>query len=304
VDLSTVHYGKSVLFSNNELCVLAKGTDDTLSTNGAHLLFYDLDGNYLRGTDYPDLDWDFPVSFCIPVSGGYTFVTDIHPVIKHTDQYGETLWTQSIYVTPNDWHKGYCIRTTMDSGYIFCGWDGYYEYEPDGRLVDYQEGWLARFDSEGNELWNINNTISVNHHYYSCLQLPEGGYIACGSYGVFEYMTDEPTDSRGSTGFLVRYAPETGISEPDPTGSLTLEVTPNPCSSVLSVSFAQPETGHVSVQIYNLSGRLVSTISEESFPAGNSVVEWEVPDGAPSGCYIVQLETEQECTAESIVLLR
>jgi hypothetical protein len=192
----------------------------------------------------------------------------------------------------------------MDSGYIFCGWDGYYEYEPYGRFVDYQEGWLARFDSEGNELWNFNNTISVNHHFYSCLQLPEGGYIACGSYGVFEYMTDENDGSRGSTGFLVRYAPETGISEPDVSTNPSLAVSPNPCSSVLSVSFEQPEARYASVQIIDLSGRLVSTIADEYLPAGNSSVEWAVPEELTSGCYFVQYNSEFGSRTESVALIR
>jgi hypothetical protein len=106
--------------------MLAKGLSDSLPTYGPHLLFYDLDGDYLRGTDYGDvLEYLFPADMCIASDGGYTFTTKYFPPVWHTDQYGETLWWQSIYVTPNDWHKGYCIRRTMDSGYIFSGWTGY-----------------------------------------------------------------------------------------------------------------------------------------------------------------------------------
>ncbi len=131
----------------------------------------------------------------------------------------------------------------MDSGYIFSGWDGYNVYEPDGNAVDYQEGWLVRFDSDGNELWNINNLVSVDHHFYSCLQLPQGGYMACGTWG--------------GSGYLVRYAPETGIASPDPASSLSLEVSPNPFNSVLSASFNLPEENQATLTVYDLYGRTV-----------------------------------------------
>jgi hypothetical protein len=88
---TSVHYGQSILYEGNELCILAKGTDDTLITNGPHLLFYDLEGNYIRGTDYPELYLEYPVDMCPASDGGYTFVTKTQCVIWHTDQYGETL---------------------------------------------------------------------------------------------------------------------------------------------------------------------------------------------------------------------
>ncbi len=191
------NYGKSVLFSDDELCVLAMGEDDTLITLGPHLLFYNLDGNYLRGTNY--ITNSLPVDFCLASDGGYTFVTAVNCFIWHTDSYGETLWYNEIYVSPNDQHEGFCIRQTMDGGYIFSGWDGYSQFEPDdedgiagfdsqtdymqaSNTIDYKEGWLVRFDSEGNELWNINNLVSHNDSFNSCLQLPEGGYIGSIQY--------------------------------------------------------------------------------------------------------------------------
>ncbi|RKZ02978.1 hypothetical protein DRQ21_07110 [Candidatus Fermentibacteria bacterium] len=204
----------------------------------------------------------------------------------------------------------------MDSGYIFSGWDGYYEYEPDGNLTDYEEGWLARFDSEGNELWNINNTISVNHAFYSVVQLPEGGYMACGTYNVWESMngnddqwTHSPLEgmdgaSRGSTGFLVRYAPETGIAEPEPQGTLQLEAFPNPFSSVLSVSFNLPESGEASILVYDLSGRLVDTVADEIFPAGENTVQWTVPEGVSSGCYLIRYNAGLESGVKTVVLIK
>jgi len=287
---NSTDYGKSVLFNNNELCVLAHGLTDSLPTFGPHLLFYDLEGNYLRGTDYLELYYEFPADMCLASDGGLTFVTKTNCVILHTNQYGETLWSHDIYISPNDQHEGFCIRQTYDSGYIFSGWDGYFEYEPGGKVIDYQEGWLVRFDSEGNELWNINNTVSVDDHFYSCLQLPQGGYMACGTWG--------------GSGYLVRYAPETGIEEPEPASAVRMNVSPNPFGSSLSVSFNLPEAGNASIRIFDLSGRLISTVADGQFPAGTNTVEWAAPEDVSSGCYLIQYNSANGTLTDTVALIK
>lgn len=288
-------WGKTVLFDNNELCVLAHGLTESLPTYGPHLLFYDLEGNYIRGTDYPELYYIFPGDMCIASDSGFIFVTKTFPSISHTDQYGEIMWRHSIEANPNDENEGHCIRQTMDGGYVFSGWDGYFEgpwddSESGGNTLDYKEGWLVRFDADGNELWNFNNTVSHDDFFYSCVQLPEGGYITGGTWT--------------GTGYLVRYAPETGIEGGDVIPGITLEATPNPFNGSLSVNFTLSELGHVNLEVYDLSGRLVQRLlSEESVPGLHSV-DWSPDTSVPSGCYLVRLVTSDGTAIENCVHLR
>lgn len=292
---SIENYGKTVLFNNDELVVLAKGTDETLTTQGPHLLFYDLEGNYIRGTNYPELNYILPGDMCIASDSGFIFVTKTFPSISHTDQYGEIMWRHSIEADPNDENEGHCIRPTMDGGYVFSGWDGYFEgpwddSEFEGNTLDYMEGWLVRFDADGNELWNFNNTVSANHHFYSCLQLPEGGYMASGTWG--------------GSGYLVRYAPETGIEGGDVIPSITLEATPNPFSGSLSVNFTLSELGHVNLEVFDLSGRLVQRLLSEEANTGLHSVDWNPDASVPSGCYLLRLVCAEETVSRRCVLLR
>ena len=292
---SIENYGKTVLFNNDELVVLAKGTDDTLATQGPHLLFYDLEGNYLRGTDYPELHYKFPADMCYASDGGYTFVTKTQCVIWHTDQYGETLWWKSVYITPNDQHEAFCIRPTMDGGYVFSGWDGYFEGPWDdsdsgGNTLDYKEGWLVRFDADGNELWNFNNTVSHHNFFYSCVQLPEGGYITGGTWT--------------GTGYLVRYAPETCIEGGGVVPGITLEATPNPFSGSLSVSFSLSEPSQVNLEVYDLSGRLVQRLLSEEVLSGQHSTVWSPGESITTGCYLIWLVTSEGTATENCVHLR
>lgn len=292
---SIENYGKTILFNNDELVVLAKGTDDTLTTQGPHLLFYDLEGNYIRGTDYPELNYIFPGDMCLASDSGFIFVTKTFPSISHTDQYGEIMWRHSIEANPNDENEGHCIRQTMDGGYVFSGWDGYFEGPWDdgrsgGNTIDYKEGWLVRFDADGNELWNFNNTVSHDDFFYSCVQLPEGGYITGGTWT--------------GTGYLVRYAPETGIEGGDVISGITLEATPNPFRGSLSVNFTLSELEHVNLEVYDLSGRLLqSLLSEEAVPGLHSV-DWNPDTSVPSGCYLLRLVCAEETVSRRCVLLR
>lgn len=298
-------WGKTVLFSNDELCVLAHGLTDSLPTYGPHLLFYDLDGNYLHGTDYPELYYIFPGDMCTASDSGFIFVTNTFPSISHTDQLGEIMWRHSIESSPNDENAGFCIRQTMDGGYLFSGWDGYFPGPLDEVLseseypfgnpspentVDYKEGWLVRFDADGNELWNFNNVVSHDNFFYSCVQLPQGGYITGGTWG--------------GDGYLVRYSPETGIGEPEAASALRMNVSPNPFSSSLSVSFSLPEAMEATLTVFDLCGRVVGEVADDLYPQGISTIEWIPPDNLGSGCYLAMLNAADASVTRNCVLLR
>ncbi len=291
------NWGKSILYADDMLCILTNGADDTLTTYGSHLLFYDLDGNYLYGSDYPNLYQYKPGDLCKASDGGVTFVTKTLPVIWHTDQFGETLWWHNIPTQPANTHEGFCIRQTMDSGYIFSGWTGWWQWpddDPNAPILQVdtgstQEAWLVRYSEEGEYLWGIAEERGDNYHYYSCLQLPQGGYMACGTWG--------------GSGYLARYAPETGIEETEPAPASEMNITPNPFNSTLSVSFTLREAMNVSLTVYDLSGRLVNTVTTALFPAGNNIVNWTSPEGLSSGCYLIRLDSPNGSITKNCILL-
>jgi len=163
----------------------------------------------------------------------------------------------------------------MDGGYIYGG-----QNTPDPDVPGSQySGMIVKFDSDGQEMWRDyvydSNCISIN----SIRQLSQGGYIAAG-YG-----------SRGQ-GLLFRYAPEVGIEEGS---SLPAQVTlhqplPNPFTSNLSVSYSLPESMHISVSVYDVSGRLVGELENSVMDEGEYTVMWDA-GVLPSGCYLVRLIT-------------
>ena len=72
-------------------------------------------------------------------------------------------------------------------------------------------------------------------------------------------------------------------------------VYPNPFNPTTTVEFSVPKQGPVSVRVYDLQGRQVSTLTNESLPAGLYRVKWDGRDrqgrGAASGIYFATIES-------------
>jgi len=81
------------------------------------------------------------------------------------------------------------------------------------------------------------------------------------------------------------------------------EAFPNPFNTMTSVSISLPEESMVSVQIFDLSGRLVYTLLNELHPAGRNSISWNSRD-ASSGVYMIRMKTPDFCSVRKIVLMR
>ena len=70
---------------------------------------------------------------------------------------------------------------------------------------------------------------------------------------------------------------------------------PNPFNPNTKIEFKVPANEHVSINVYNLEGRLVKTLINQNMVSGQHVVEWNGTNqfGAKvaSGMYIYQLKT-------------
>ena len=99
----------------------------------------------------------------------------------------------------------------------------------------------------------------------------------------------------------------TGISL-EPTRLLELTVTPNPFVSTASISFKLSESGFTSIVIYDLAGRIVSTLVNNEMPAGEKSVQWngENDNGAPvsAGLYFCRIQSGGTIETTGLCLLR
>ena len=296
------NWGQGVEYDpiNDWIVVAAFGKSEELPSNGPHLLYYSLDGEYLFGTNYyPSLVAEVVRGFVPSIDGGYAFLSRVGTgsgwgTLTHTDALGEIQWSESVSALGYNDNLGLGFAQ-IDGGYLCCGYDGYSFWDsPDSVATDdpqTQDGSLTRFDAYGNELWHINNEMGHFNHFYSAVQLPQGGYIAAGTYT--------------GSGYLVRYAPETGIEEGTTLPEIvTLDApSPNPFSSSLNISYSLPEAMQASLAVYDITGRLVGAPEDGVLDAGEHTSVWDSGE-LPSGCYVVMLRTERGVFSRYATLVR
>jgi hypothetical protein len=85
---------------------------------------------------------------------------------------------------------------------------------------------------------------------------------------------------------------------------LISEVFPNPVSSTAGFSLFLASGGGTTVNVMDLSGRVVAAIHEGSLPAGSHSFLWGIPETMGNGIYFIRAETPQGVSVVSMTLLR
>lgn len=196
-----------------------------------------------------------------------------------TDLYGDTIWTKTFGGASND--VGHCVIETVEGDFIVCGHN--FSISPMGD----PELWLVKTDVSGDTLWtktyggeNTDIGFSINETF-------DGGLIVSGF-----------TNSYGAGGTDVwllhlNFDGQTGIDVPGSANLLKYRLeqnVPNPFSLETTLSYSIPNSGHVSLTIYDLSGRLLANLVNEHKSAGSHAAVYD-GNGLKEGVYIYRLRS-------------
>jgi flagellar hook assembly protein FlgD len=73
-----------------------------------------------------------------------------------------------------------------------------------------------------------------------------------------------------------------------------LKIYPNPVTSFTNISFSLPQCQKVSIQIFDMMGRLVKTLTDAQIPAGTHQLVWNSKDekgnAVVAGIYLLNLQ--------------
>jgi len=85
-------------------------------------------------------------------------------------------------------------------------------------------------------------------------------------------------------------------------------VFPSPAALSATVSFSIAGTGHTTVQVFDLSGRIVTSLASEDMLAGNHSLVWDLTDGSgtavPAGIYHVMITSGSFSGVSNLVVVR
>jgi hypothetical protein len=130
------------------------------------------------------------------------------------------------------------------------------------------------------------------------IRLTAGGFTSSRSNGNILYFARTGPGTASVDGFALitnfsAASPVGAPGVPEPAPGLTLRAFPSPSGGVVHVRFALDRAGPVQLRVFDVAGRLVSTLTDRAWPAGEHAVAWSGTDSAgrraAAGTYFVRL---------------
>jgi hypothetical protein len=78
---------------------------------------------------------------------------------------------------------------------------------------------------------------------------------------------------------------------------------PNPFNPTTRIDYQIPENNHVTIQIYDILGNLVTTLVDEEMEAGYHSVNWNA-SGYASGVYMYRFSSGSFITTKKLLLMK
>jgi hypothetical protein len=276
-------------YSEGGITVLVQGKPEGYTQGRPLLQRYSMDGDLLwMSTEMIGIGLDL----CMAGTGYGVLRREgtASNYISRCDSNGELQWNSPIVCYGQQDMNA--IHMTMDGGFLVAGAD---DYDIDPPASDWNAH-LSRYDQDGNWMWTQSLESGDDNWFYSAVQLPQGGYIAAGRHDTYADAI--------SRGYLVRFAPETGIEQPELPSSLIMQsCVPNPGSTSFSLSWSSSLPGATVVKVFDVSGRLRLEQNLGRTPGGEQSIQLDLQQ-MPSGCYLVVVSCGSERASTKLVLLR
>jgi len=78
---------------------------------------------------------------------------------------------------------------------------------------------------------------------------------------------------------------------------------PNPFNAATEIRYDLPDPGHVSLEIFNVTGQRVASLVDAGQPAGQHIIHWDAGN-LPSGIYLVRLQAGEQMATRKMALVR
>ncbi len=193
-------------------------------------------------------------------------------------------WNRSQYLVPN------VSAPALSRSITFGDCDPATISGPNGVEVPYKSstGGITAF-TDLNE--NFNQTVALS----TLDGLPVGSFI----WGTKTYNeTTSLNTVRDAYNLESGYS---GVNTSTDVTSITLNCYPNPASSAATFTFTLPNPTHINLTVYNLLGKVMTTLINENMPEGAHSVEYN-PAGLPKGIYIYVLTTNETVVKGKMIL--
>jgi hypothetical protein len=207
-----------------------------------------------------------------------------------TDSLGNEIWTRTYGGSESD--KCYGVRALSAGGYLLCGSTTSYGH---GSIDTY----LLNINEEGDTVWTETYGTDYPEYARSLIIEDNSDIVIAG---------EVQQDSVGSSPdlFVTRMGISHDTQRPERhERSLVLESSsfPNPFNPMTTISFDLDHPGMVRLKVFDITGREVSSLVEESMTAGTHAVTFDGA-GLASGIYFYSLQCGERKLTKKMVLIR
>ena len=128
--------------------------------------------------------------------------------------------------------------------------------------------------------------------------------LSPGNCDVYDHCHIDPPDSINCGIGYLDGEDSTFVSVKNvPSDYNLIKVYPNPFNPIINIEYNILKESLVQINIYNLQGRLVSTLQNRFISLGNHMVNWDAKN-SPSGLYFVRFTINHKSDTKKIMLLK
>ncbi|MCI0449816.1 MAG: SBBP repeat-containing protein [Chlorobi bacterium] len=276
----------------------ATGFEYSTGTNKNYwIMKYNSAGSIVWSRTYngPDNDDDFGYSIAVDRSGnvvvagksdGGASSFDI-ATVKYNSA-GVLQWTNRFNGVSNTIDEGKSVAVDSAGNVYVAG----YSSNPT-TANDYQ---TIKYNSAGIQLWEIkytNSGASGSSDMANSIYADNLGNVYIAGTSALDYA-------------VVKYAPATGLNNTSnaiPDGFSLMQNFPNPFNPTTNIEFMVPANERVSLKVYDVNGRLVADLVDESLNAGTYRVDFNASN-LSSGVYFYKLITASFTATKKIMLVK
>jgi len=149
----------------------------------------------------------------------------------------------------------------------------------------------------------VNGTLSFTSatNEASVYRYTDQGWVKLDSW-----MQDGKISAAVDQGGIYALGEGIGVFAPEIPAQLVLGANaPNPFSAQTAISFGLPVNGNVRVNVFDMSGRLVSTLANEEMAAANHTLVWDGTDmngnTVGAGVYFCRLEAAGQVLTQKML---
>lgn len=155
------------------------------------------------------------------------------------------------------------------------------------------------------------DTVAVGD--FTCAYNPCYDYPGLGSWIRIQgpirfHYAEMKVEPRENSDIVVLVACTAGVKGSDRFPLRLAQNAPNPFTGQTSIKFSVPRTMNVKLSVYDISGRLVKTVSEGDLEAGEYSYSWDGKDNfsreASPGIYFLRMSTPERSLQKKMVLLQ